>query len=77
LPKDIYTLELEDASEMPWVCYWCIRVAKKRSIEKKLHLITLKQLVLFKKPYLFMAATITDFTPEYPQMASLKKHIEW
>ena len=73
LPKDIYTLEVEDASEMLEYVIDCIRVAKK-GVLKKASLNNPEAIgVIQKKPYLFMAAAVADFTPKYPQSGKLKK----
>ena len=73
IPKDIYTIEVEDAKEMLEYTIDAIRVAKKGKMSKasmnsseSIHLIQ-------KKPYLFMAAAVADYTPKYPQNGKLKK----
>ena len=73
IPKDIYTLKVTDAQEMLEFTIDSIRVAKKGKMSKasmnsseNIHLIQ-------KKPYLFMAAAVADYTPKYPQQGKLKK----
>ena len=73
LPKEIYTLDVESAEEMLEYTIDAIRVAKKGKMSKAtmnssepIHLIQ-------KRPYLFMAAAVADFTPKYPQVGKIKK----
>jgi len=73
IPQEIYTIDVEDAKEMLEYTIDSIRVAKKgkmsratMSSNQPIHLIQ-------KKPYLFMASAVSDFTPKYPQMGKLKK----
>jgi phosphopantothenoylcysteine decarboxylase/phosphopantothenate--cysteine ligase len=73
IPQEIYTIDVEDAEEMLEYTIDSIRVAKKgkmsratMSSNQPIHLIQ-------KKPYLFMASAVSDFTPKYPQMGKLKK----
>ncbi len=73
IPNDIYTIDVEDANEMLEYTIDSIRVAKKgkmsratMSSSEPIHLIQ-------KRPYLFMAAAVSDFTPKYPQNGKIKK----
>ncbi len=73
LPEDIYTINIETAEEFLDYTQDAVRVAKKGKMSKAsmnssdaIHLIQ-------KKPYLFMAAAISDYTPKYPQAGKLKK----
>ena len=73
IPNDIYTIDVEDANEMLEYTIDSIRVAKKgkmsratMSSSEPIHLIQ-------KRPYLFMASAISDFTPKYPQNGKIKK----
>ncbi len=73
IPKSIYTINVEDAKEMLEYTIDSIRVAKKGKMSKasmnsneSVHLVQ-------KKPYLFMAAAVADYTPKFPQDGKLKK----
>ena len=73
LPKDIYVIDVDSAKSMLEYTIDAVRVAKKGKLSKasmnsseSIHLIQ-------KKPYLFMAAAVADFTPKFPQEGKLKK----
>ena len=73
IPNNIYTIDVESAEEMLDYTVDAIRVSKKGKMSKAtmnssepIHLIQ-------KKPYLFMAAAVADFTPKFPQMGKMKK----
>ena len=73
IPSDIYTIDVESAEEMLEYTVDAVRVSKKGKMSKAtmnssepIHLIQ-------KKPYLFMAAAVADFTPKYPQVGKIKK----
>ena len=75
LPKDMHTIEVEDSAEMLEYLGDSIRIAKKGKLSKAtlvkdehIHLIQ-------KKPYLFMAAAVSDYVPEFPQDGKLKKEL--
>jgi phosphopantothenoylcysteine decarboxylase/phosphopantothenate--cysteine ligase len=73
IPSEIYTIEVESAEEMKNYTVDAVRVSKKGKMSKAtmnssepIHLIQ-------KKPYLFMAAAVADFTPKFPQNGKIKK----
>ena len=73
IPSEIYTIDLESAEEMRDYTVDAVRVSKKGKMSKAtmnssepIHLIQ-------KKPYLFMAAAVADFTPKFPQSGKIKK----
>ncbi|MDT8337924.1 MAG: bifunctional phosphopantothenoylcysteine decarboxylase/phosphopantothenate--cysteine ligase CoaBC [Sulfurimonas sp.] len=80
LPLELYTIEVESSAEMLDYLTDSVRIAKKGKLskatlmrEEQIHLIQ-------KKPYLFMAAAVSDYVAEYPQEGKLKKeHLgdEW
>jgi len=80
LPKDMHKIEVEDSNEMLEYLNDSIRIAKKGKLSRpslaqddSIHLIQ-------KKPYLFMAAAVSDYTPKFIQNGKLKKDIlgdEW
>lgn len=73
LPLDLYTIKVESSSEMFEYLNDSIRIAKKGKLskatlmrEEPIHLIQ-------KKPYLFMAAAVSDYIVSYAQSGKLKK----
>lgn len=73
IPQEIYTIDVEDTQEMLEYTVDAVRVAKKGKMSKAtmnssdpIHLIQ-------KRPFLFMAAAVSDFTPKYPQIGKMKK----
>ena len=73
IPSEIYTIDIESAEEMLEYTVDAVRVSKKGKMSKAtmnssepIHLIQ-------KKPYLFMAAAVADFTPKFPQVGKMKK----
>ena len=73
IPNDIYTINVESAQEMLDYTVDAVRVSKKGKMSKAtmnssepIHLIQ-------KKPHLFMASAVADFTPKYPQTGKMKK----
>ncbi len=80
LPKNMHTIEVEDSNEMLEYLNDSIRIAKKGKLSRPslsnddtIHLIQ-------KKPYLFMAAAVSDYVPKFVQNGKLKKDIlgdEW
>ncbi len=73
IPKEIYTIDVESAQELLEYTVDAVRVSKKGKMSKAtmnssepIHLIQ-------KKPYLFMAAAVADFTPKFPQVGKMKK----
>ncbi len=73
LPDGMHTIDVESSEEMMEYLVDSIRIAKKGKLskptlmrEEHIHLIQ-------KKPYLFMAAAVSDYIPKYQQDAKLKK----
>ena len=73
LPSNIYTLEVDSASEMQEYITDCIRVAKKGKVSKASLNNPQAVSVIRKKPYLFMAAAVADYRPKFEQSGKLKK----
>jgi phosphopantothenoylcysteine decarboxylase/phosphopantothenate--cysteine ligase len=73
LPDNIYTLDVDSADEMSEYIKDCIRVAKKGKVTKASLNNPESIRVVRKKPYLFMASAVADYTPKYPQSGKLKK----
>ncbi len=81
LPKGVEVFRCESAMEMKEYLDERLKVAK-RGVVKKPDLINdLTQPTLIqKKPYLFMAAAVSDYRPKFPQKGKLKKEAigdEW
>ena len=73
IPHDIHTIDISDTDEMMDYLVASVRIAKKGKLSKatltrdeQIHLIQ-------KKPYLFMAAAVSDYVPEFTQKGKLKK----
>jgi len=73
LPQNIHKIDVENSSEMHEYLVDSIRIAKKGKLsrpslirEEQIHLIE-------KKPFLFMAAAVSDYLPEFAQEGKLKK----
>jgi phosphopantothenoylcysteine decarboxylase/phosphopantothenate--cysteine ligase len=73
LPAEVYTIDVESASEMGEYTADCIRVAKKGKMTSPSMTRDDPISLVKKTPYLFMAAAVSDYTPRYPQEAKLKK----
>ena len=80
LPEDIYTIDVEKSDEMLEYMNDSIRIAKKGKLSKA-SLMSSEQIKLIqKKPYLFMAAAVSDYIPAFAQEGKLKKEMlgdEW
>jgi len=75
LPSDVYTLDVESSSEMLEYLTDSIRIAKKGKLSKAT-LVRDEQIHLIqKKPYLFMAAAVSDYIPAFAQDGKLKKDV--
>ncbi|QFR49204.1 bifunctional phosphopantothenoylcysteine decarboxylase/phosphopantothenate--cysteine ligase CoaBC [Sulfurimonas lithotrophica] len=73
LPLDIHTIDVDDTHEMLEYLTDSIRIAKKGKLSKP-SLMNSEQIQLIqKKPYLFMAAAISDYIPKFAQEGKLKK----
>ena len=75
LPQDMHTIDVQDSKEMHEYLIDSIRIAKKGKLSKatlvrdeNIHLIQ-------KKPYLFMAAAVSDYVPQFAQEGKLKKEM--
>ncbi len=80
LPKEVYQIDVESAEEMGEYLEDAIRVAKKGVMTKATLMDDSVPELIQKKPYLFMAAAVSDYVPKYPQTGKLKKEMlgeEW
>jgi len=73
LPLAVHTIDVDSSAEMAEYLRDSVRIAKKGKMSKPslirdepLHLIQ-------KRPYLFMAAAVSDYVPAHPQSGKLKK----
>ncbi|NPA60483.1 MAG: bifunctional phosphopantothenoylcysteine decarboxylase/phosphopantothenate--cysteine ligase CoaBC [Epsilonproteobacteria bacterium] len=73
IPNDIHLIDVESSSEMYEYLVDSIRIAKKGKLSKA-SLMNDEQIHLIqKKPYLFMAAAVSDYVPKFTQNGKLKK----
>lgn len=75
IPDDLYTIDVEDSQEMLEYLTDSIRIAKKGKLSKASLLKDEQIHVIKKKPYLFMAAAVSDYIPAYAQDGKLKKDV--
>ncbi|WP_297441084.1 bifunctional phosphopantothenoylcysteine decarboxylase/phosphopantothenate--cysteine ligase CoaBC [Sulfurimonas sp.] len=73
LPKNMHKIEVEDSQEMLEYLIDSIRISKKGKLSKATLIRDEHIHVIQKKPYLFMAAAVSDFIPAFPQEGKLKK----
>ena len=67
LPSDLYTLEVESSEDMKEYLVDAIRISKKGVLTKATLMDESVPELIQKKPFLFMAAAISDYKPKYPQ----------
>jgi len=75
LPSELHTIDVEDSSEMMEYLVDSIRISKKGKLSKATLMRDEHIHLIQKKPYLFMAAAISDYIPEYSQNGKLKKEM--
>ncbi len=75
LPSELYVIEVEDSAELKEYLVDAIRVAKKGVLTKATLMDQSVPELIQKKPYLFMAAAVSDYVPKYPQKGKLKKEM--
>ena len=75
LPNEMHTLHVEDSAEMMEYLTDSIRIAKKGKLSKATLMRDEHIHLIQKKPYLFMAAAVSDYVPEFPQSGKLKKEL--
>ncbi len=75
LPEDVYTLDVEDSAEMHEYLVDSIRISKKGKLSKASLLKDEQIHLIQKKPYLFMAAAVSDYVPAFKQEGKLKKEM--
>lgn len=73
LPQNIHTIDIESTAELEEYLVDSIRVAKKGKLTKP-SLVNSEEIKLIQKePFLFMAAAVSDYTPEFAQSGKIKK----
>jgi phosphopantothenoylcysteine decarboxylase/phosphopantothenate--cysteine ligase len=73
IPQDLYIIKVTTSTQMLEYLTDSIRIAKKGKLSKA-SLMSNEQIKLIqKKPYLFMAAAVSDYIPSFPQDGKLKK----
>lgn len=80
LPLDLYTIHVESSNEMLEYLTDSIRIAKKGKLSKATLMRDEQIHLIQKKPYLFMAAAVSDYIPSFAQEGKLKKETlghEW
>ena len=73
IPSEIYTIDVESAQELLEYTVDAVRVSKKGKMSKATMNSSESVHLIQKKPYLFMAAAVADFTPKFPQTGKMKK----
>jgi len=73
VPKEVYVIDVESSEEMLNYTVDAVRVAKKGKMSKATMNSSDPVHLIQKRPYLFMAAAVSDYTPRYPQKGKLKK----
>ena len=73
IPSEIYTIDVESAQEMRDYTVDAVRVSKKGKMSKATMNSSEPVHLIQKKPYLFMASAVADFTPKFPQVGKIKK----
>ena len=80
LPQDLYTIDVQSSDEMLEYLTDSIRIAKKGKLSKATLMRDEQIHLIQKKPYLFMAAAVSDYVPAFAQNGKLKKEAlgsEW
>lgn len=80
LPLELYTIDVESSDEMLEYLRDSIRIAKKGKLSKATLMRDEQIHLIQKKPYLFMAAAVSDYVSAYAQTGKLKKEAlgsEW
>ena len=75
LPKNIHIIDVESSSEMQEYLVDSIRIAKKGKLSKATLMSNEQIHLIQKKPYLFMAAAVSDYVPKFTQSGKLKKEM--
>ncbi len=80
IPQDMHKIDVEDSYERLEYLNDSIRIAKKGKLTKPSLIGTSQVELIQKKPFIFMAAAVSDYVPEFAQEGKLKKDMlgdEW
>ncbi len=75
IPSEVYVIDVDDSQELAEYLTDAVRVAKKGVMTKATLMDDSVPELIRKKPYLFMAAAVSDYVPKYPQKGKLKKEM--
>ncbi|MBU1658420.1 bifunctional phosphopantothenoylcysteine decarboxylase/phosphopantothenate--cysteine ligase CoaBC [bacterium] len=75
LPKEMHKIDVQDTAEMMEYLVDSIRIAKKGKLSKATLVRDEHIHIIQKKPYLFMAAAVSDYIPTFTQNGKLKKEM--
>jgi len=75
LPENMHKIEVESSEEMLEYLVDSIRIAKKGKLSKPTLMRDEHIHLIQKKPYLFMAAAVSDYVPKFVQNGKLKKEM--
>lgn len=75
IPSEIYQLDVESSEELHEYLVDAIRVSKKGILTNATLMDDSVPELIQKKPYLFMAAAVSDYKPKYPQAGKMKKEM--
>ncbi len=75
LPKDMHTIDVQNSLEMYEYLVDSIRIAKKGKLSKPTLMRDEHIHLIQKKPYLFMAAAVSDYVPAFVQDGKMKKDV--
>ena len=73
LPQNMHKIDVQSSAEMLEYLTDSIRIAKKGKLSKATLVRDEHIHVIQKNPFLFMAAAVSDYVPEFPQDGKLKK----
>ena len=73
LPQNMHKIDVQSSAEMLEYLIDSIRIAKKGKLSKATLMRDEHIHVIQKNPFLFMAAAVSDYVPEFPQDGKLKK----
>ncbi len=73
LPSGVYQLDVQSSDELHEYLVDAIRVSKKGVMTSATLMDDSVPELIQKKPYLFMAAAVSDYKPKYPQSGKMKK----
>jgi phosphopantothenoylcysteine decarboxylase/phosphopantothenate--cysteine ligase len=75
LPDGVYQIDIESSDELHEYLVDAIRVSKKGVMTNATLMDDSVPELIQKKPYLFMAAAVSDYKPKYPQSGKMKKEM--